>query len=989
MRIKILMTAILCSGMASLALAQTPTGTISGHVIDESGGAMPGVTITAGSPNLQGERIVVTTENGDYLIPLLPPGSYTVRFEVSGFQTVTRTLGVAGTQTVPIDVTMAISPLAETVSVVGTATPFVETAQVATTFKQDLIATLPSNRTLDASLLMAPAIHATGPAGAYSINGAMSAESQFTVNGVVITENVRGQPFNLYIEDALQEVTISTSGISAEYGRFGGGVINAITKSGGNRFSGSYRQSFNNDDWRTTTPFNETKLDKVVPTYEYTFGGPVLRDHLWFFTAGRLQKQESARTLAVTAIPYIRTNDEKRYEVNGTYSPNSNHTAKVAYLKIDNQLNNVFQAANIMDMRSLTNQRQPQDLLSLHYSGVITPRFFFEAQFSQRHFTFEGVGATSTDLIEGTLLIDRARGNTFRYWASTFCGVCDPEDRDNSDVVLKGSYFLSTSSAGAHNIVVGYDLFNDHRFGNFHQSGSDYRILGTTSLIRGTEIFPQFLGNDTTIIQWNPIGLSSQGTDLRTHSAFVNDQWRYNDRFSFNLGLRFDKNAGHDAAGNKVSDSSNVSPRLAAIFDPKGNGMWSASASYARYVNSLASGVADVSAGGNPALYQWFYQGPSINPDPTAPALTTSPQAIRALFDWFLANGGTNRPFLAVDLPGVSTKVGDSLQSPNVNEYSAGLSRQLGGRGTVRADFVYRDYADFYAQLTDLSTGRVRDPLGTAFDLTLVENTEVIDRKYKGLTLSATYRLGSRLDLGSNYTVSRSWGNFDGETSGSGPVTSTILQYPEYREARWNLSEGDLSIDQRHRVRLWGTYDVPMPRVVGSVNLGVVHQFNSGVPYGAVGQINPRPFVTNPGYATPLGSGATVDYWFLPRDAFRTEGSNRTDLAINYGYRIPAAGQSIELFAHAEVLNLFNVFDLCGCGGTVFQNGGGSNLALVNQGVNSPGTAGMVTFNPFTQTPVEGVNWSKRTGAGGFGTAVNQLSYTTPRTFRFNVGVRF
>ena len=86
------------------------------------------------------------------------------------------------------------------------------------------------------------------------------------------------------------------AGVSAEYGRFGGGMVTAITKSGGDEFSGSYRQSFNNDSWRTTSPFDETKLDKVVPTYEYTFGGPVIaRPALWFFNAGRFQKQNRRR----------------------------------------------------------------------------------------------------------------------------------------------------------------------------------------------------------------------------------------------------------------------------------------------------------------------------------------------------------------------------------------------------------------------------------------------------------------------------------------------------------------------------------------------------------------------------------------------------------------------------------------------------------------------------------------------------------------------
>ena len=77
-----------------------------------------------------------------------------------------------------------------------------------------------------------------------------------------------------------------------------------------------------------------------MPTYEYTFGGPIARRQLWFFNAGRFQEQQSSLNTAVTSIPYIRTNDEKRYEIKGTYSPMAGHTGRVAYSKIDQQVNN-------------------------------------------------------------------------------------------------------------------------------------------------------------------------------------------------------------------------------------------------------------------------------------------------------------------------------------------------------------------------------------------------------------------------------------------------------------------------------------------------------------------------------------------------------------------------------------------------------------------------------------------------------------------------
>src|SRR5215217_7508131 len=108
MRVKLLLAAVWLALTAGAAAAQVPTGTISGRVLDQGGDGVPGATVTATSPNLQGERSVVTSMYGDYSIPLLPPGDYTVAIELSGFQTVMRRTPVAPTQTVSLDVTLTV-----------------------------------------------------------------------------------------------------------------------------------------------------------------------------------------------------------------------------------------------------------------------------------------------------------------------------------------------------------------------------------------------------------------------------------------------------------------------------------------------------------------------------------------------------------------------------------------------------------------------------------------------------------------------------------------------------------------------------------------------------------------------------------------------------------------------------------------------------------------------------------------------------------------
>lgn len=987
------------------ANAQSTTGTISGRVLDPQGLPVPGVTVTVESSSLQGVLTAVSSENGDYILTLLPPGTYVVAFELGGFQRQERVVSLAPTQVLPVNVTLGLAALTETVQVVGRAADvLVQTAQVATNFRQDLVATLPTTRDINASLLLASSVHPTGPGGSYSIAGSMSFENLFMVNGVTVNENVRGQPYNLYIEDAIQETTIATAGVSAEYGRFGGGVVNVITKSGGNIFSGSYRNTLNNDNWRALVPrregdpfANDRKIDKTVPVYEYTFGGPVMRDRLWFFTAGRFESRESNFQTTVTNVPYVQVDRSRRYEGKATYSLNSSHRFQGAFTKIvRDQENNTFSTAASMDLNSLHPRQLPEDLFTLNYTGTLTPVLFAEVRFSQRHQSFIGSGARSRELVEGTLLIDQSRTPAGRYWSPTFCGICTPEERNNEDVFVKGTYFLSRRGIGSHTVAFGYDNFNDIREANNHQSGSDYRIFGTGTVVQGTGtsavIYPVFLGNGTTIIQWNPIPVPTQGSSFRTHSLFLNDSWRVGNRLTANLGVRWDKNDGRDQSGKLVTTDQAVSPRLGLIWDPNGTGDWSVTASFAKYAAAIANTIADAaSPAGRPQEFRFVYRGPDINAGGVAS--TSTPEAVRRVFDWFFANGGPNLPLQAnPSIPGLTPQIGKSLRSPHVLEYAAGINRQFGARAAARADFVYRDFRDFYVSRIDTTTGRVTNEFGRSFDLALIENSSLLERQYAGLSSQGTYRFNARFDVGGSYTLSRAWGNFDGETVVSGPIPFPGTEYPEYKQAAWAYPVGDLSIDQRHRARLWLNYGPPW---LTGLMLSVLQTLEGGVPYGAGGDplqggnangVDARPYVTNPGYVSPP-PGTTTPYYFTDRDAFRTEGQRRTDFAANYTYRIPGA-RTLEIFGQLQVINVFNQLQLCGCGDTVFVNGGAVTATRIDRSFRDNVThpALYQPFNPFTTTPVRGTQWDL---GPNFGKALNRFAYTTPRMFRVSFGVRF
>lgn len=990
--------------VSSPVFGQAISGTISGRVTSPDGQPLPGVTVAVTSSTLQGVRTTVTSETGDYLIPLLPPGVYAIAFQLEGFQTSARTQLIAGGYTAPVDTTMSLTGVSEVVSVVADAQPLVNTAQVATNFKQHLMATLPSNRTIEAVMLMAPSVHATGPGGAFTINGSLSYENVYTVNGAVIVENLRGGPYPLYIEDALQEITVATAGVSAEYGRFSGGMVSAVTKSGGDAFSGSFRTSFANDYWRSLTPFaGDPKRQKsnpkpaTTPMYEATFGGPLTRQRLWFFSATRIKNEETARTTAVTSIPYLRGNNEKRYEGKLTFAARPAQSFQASYIAIDQVQTNFSPSSfRVMDLASLTRQRQPSNLLSLRYAGALSPRLSLEVQYSARHLTIDS-GAPTRDKVDGTLVVDASRNN--RYWSPTFCGVCEDEKRDNDDFLLKGSYFVSGRGPGSHHAVFGYDRFNDKIFQNAYASGSDFRIQGTSAIpSAGGVVYPVFLPN-TTQIMWTPVESSSRGSDLRMHSLFFNDTWRPNGHFSLNLGVRWDKNQAQDGGGAVVANKGLVSPRLAAVWDPTAEGRWTVNVSYAKYVMPMTSNIAaSTTAAGNASVLVYLYQGPAINADATAPALVPTADAIRQVFAWFEQNGGTaTRKPVASFVPGVNVQIRAPLKSPSADEYAIGTSRQLGSRGTLRVDGVWRRYGDFYSQRADTTTGKVSDRLNNHHDLFLVENTNDVTRRYTGVTAQASYRIADGVDVGGNYTLSRLWGNFDGENLHAGPTAAQLNAYPEYKQREWNAPEGDLAADQRHRARVWGTYVVSLPPASGTLTFGLLQQIGSGAPYGALGTgttgVITTSFVVPPvGYLTPQAPNNSQDYYFTARDAFRTETTYRTDLSINYGRRLRMGGVQPEVFVHGEVLNIFNQFQLCGCGGTTFSNGGATDLTTIGQAVRTARTAnsGLQTFNPFTTVPVRGTHWDYGTTPGAeFGAALAQFAYTTPRLFRFSVGVRF
>jgi hypothetical protein len=998
-------------GLVALPLlAQNPTGTLAGRVTDGKE-TLPGVTVTITSPSMQGSRTAVSSVDGDYIFKFLPPGEYKVRFELQGFQTQDTSVKINAASSQKLDAVMPMTQVAEEVTVTGSYETISSASQASTTYEKSLIDRLPIGRDIPSYVAMTPGV-SSGTNG-YQISGAQSAENLYMVNGVVVNENIRGQATSLYIEDAVQETTTSTASISAEYGRFSGGVINTLTKSGGNEFHGSFRLGLTNQTWAEPTPKTVTRANTTNKQYEATLGGFFIKDRLWFFAAGRYVNTVGKAQTALTFIPYATGTKDTRYEAKLTASITANHRVVGSYIhRLTEQSGYGFGSIPFADVESTYTRQLPETLAAYNYTGVLSDSFFVEGQYSKRTLQFQNSGGLYQDIIKGTVVANSADWD-YTYNSPIFCGVCGAERRDNEDILLKASLFLSSAAMGSHDLILGFDQYNDMRKSNNFQSGSGFNLDPESTIVAGRNLYPVVPNNSNfdvygSFIEYYPIFFTSRGTAFKTKSVFVNDKWRLNDKLSFNIGVRYDKNDGTNGQAVKVAKDSKISPRVGLTFDPSGDGNWVFNAGFAKYVMGISNGVADSSSGaGTPAWFTYAYGGPDINTacDGATGAGCTNTHAVLAqVFAWFNAAcdpahptqcgvNNTSLYYYSPDIPGQGTQIHGGLSSPSADEFTVGMTKRIGSKGIFRADYVHRTFSDFYVTRLDGTTGKTVIN-GSDVNIKLIQNAKGsgLERKYDAVMTSIGLRLSDRFNLGGSYTWSKLFGNVVGETTGSGPVALAQYEYPEYKAYKQYNPKGLLGTDVTHRARLYGTFDVISSKH-NRLSASLLQNFTSGTPYGANGSINRPTPATPPPAGTYVTLPSTVTYWFTARDKWRTENITSTDIAFDYAFLIPALGTDIQFFLKPAVSNVFNEHKLTGFNTTTY---------------NSSASRGLKSFNPYTDKPVEctqtqyvGSTW-KCTSVGAdnkpntnwmkgpaWGTATTVANYQAPRTFTVALGVRF
>ena len=419
----------------------------------------------------------------------------------------------------------------------------------------------------------------------------------------------------------------------------------------------------------------------------------------------------------------------------------------------------------------------------------------------------------------------------------------------------------------------------------------------------------------------------------------------------------------------------NFSPRLSAVWDPAADGRWSVSGSVARYVMALTSNLAgSTTAAGNAANYRWLYQGPAINAESVRDRSSIPPARCSSCLTGSTRMAApTARPYLSATVPGFNMTMPEPLRSPVLD--------RIRGRGQPHA----RTAAHRCASTACFATTRIFTVNGptspparlptrpaTSSIAPFVENTNDVRRRYAA---SSRRRLlpERRFALGA--------------TTRCRARTATSKARPPMRPQRRvdqplpGIPPGGVELSGRRSLDRSAT---------SRAGLGDVRRADGSRPdrsqSGSCSRSGPECRTARCADQpdglhdqSRLRSAAGSDRVFLHcarRVPHRSDVSDRRLGEL----LVPPSRRVRELFFHGEVLNVFNQFQLCGCGDTVFNNGGLTNMTTIGQSVV------LARRSIPTRRNRSGVNWDPH---ANFGTPLNTFAFTTPRLFRFSIGVRF
>ena len=929
---------------AGPALAQERFGALVGEVVDAQAAKVPGATITATNNQTGAVRTTVSGADGSFRILDLDPGRYTVTIELSGFQKVQGddVLVLLG-RTVEFPAELTIGAVSEVVNVTGESQRQqidLTTTTIAHNITAEELARIPKTRTFQDVAIVAPSVNQGTIEGGIQVNGASGAENAYTVDGVVTNSVVNGSARQNAAFEYLQEIQVKTTGISAEYGGALGGVVSAVTQSGGNTFHGEghyyyfgsalsaspvKRLVLNPSDDKTVSYFQDEKEPDHSSEFGGSLGGPIVQDRLFFFgsVSPRLVRQT------------------RHYELfDGPADVDRKQTVMQGFGKL-----------------SLSTSRA-----NVHGTVLYTP-----TSTKGTLFPFDGAGRNAFVSTSAPVPALRATGWETNQISTT--GSVDVQLGTANSLTVKGGYFhdrysdvdnpnvasytYQTSAVGLPfaipaNLIGGVNTYNTPRLqvredttkrsyvnldymhtvngGGRHdfKSGIGFQrvINDVSTLYPGGYVFifwnSSFRSNVTGITDRGQYGyyeVNDNGTVGKVGgnilSLYVQDQWSVTPRLSLNLGIRTENETvpnfttGEDAF--KFTFGDKLAPRLGASYDVQGDGRLKLYGSWGRYFDWTKYELARGSFGGD--FWRVYYRSLDTL-DLASLSLTNKPG--RDL--WGSATGFRNRRvnFAGNVDPDIkpmsqdSTSIGMEYQVMantvfGVHYVHNNLRRTIEDIGALDANgdeaYVIGNPGEF---LSEFEAPSGRTPLG--------QRMPKAKRQYDAIEFSLARRFANRWFVSGNYTYSRLYGNYAGIASSdeirtpTTNITSPAAQQQlgnAFRQGgnanrAWDIDylnwdsrgnhdvRGRLATDRPHVAKLYGAYQFPSGTQVGGFFYG-----GSGTPISTyVMTIDQIPVFVN-------GRG----------DLGRTPVLTRTDLLVSHEFGFMGS-QRIRL--ELNVINLFN-----------------------------------------------------------------------------------
>lgn len=835
-------TGLLLALFASAAAGQSVTGSIQGIVTDQSGAVLPGVTVTITNTGTSAARETVTDAQGQFVAELLPVGPYDVTAALAGFTSQKQPdLRLTVGQTLNLRVQMGVAAVAETVMVSGS-TPMLETtrSQVSSTVNATAVANLPANgRNFIDFVLLTPGVTRDVRGGDISFAGQRGTLNSLVVDGADNNNTFFGQtvgrtgsgraPYQ-FSQEAVQEFQVNSNAFSAEYGRAGGAVINVVTKSGSNVFSGSVFEFYRDKALNANNYVNELRGRPKSPYHYNQFGavvgGPIRRDRDFFFFNYDGQRNTQPNDVFLN-IPPGTPNDPATLAAIATLTPKAESWTR----------------------------GQNQDVFLIKTDHQLTDRQRMTLRYNHQNFTgenFENGGAQRSE--EGTgdskvytrtfnfTLASVFGNNVFNeakfQWAKDeepgFANVNDPEVnvlQGATQVLIFGRNNFSprettikrwqvadslTWVSGAHKIKGGFDFqFDDilNSFPGFFGGSYTFGSLASFNGGRPTGAADRY--------QQNFAGPGTSGADtnpnIQEYSFFVQDEWKPTPDITLNAGLRYDlmktepptvRNPDADlaAAGIDTSrldaDTNNWGPRLGVAWAPAGRsyvvrGGWGLF--YGR-TPSIMLGTAHSNNGIN--VVALTVRGDQVPTYPnTFPSIPTGIAAQTANIFY----------------------IDQDFANPRLMQASTGVEWQMLPQTTLSVSYIFVDGADLPRSI-DRNTGTLgqRTLTNSATGETLAYHVFGADRpfrnflrvigfestaesRYNGVTFELNRRFTSGLQARAAYTFGRVEDTVPDATAVVPGNAGDDLKYAS-NPADFDADRTDGNNDQRQRFVASGVY---------------------------------------------------------------------------------------------------------------------------------------------------------------------------------------